>query len=400
MLPGRGFWMVTGKARKAAASAPRRKRARKQPEVQRSVESVLADFAHDVRTPLTGIVALTELLSTSPLGEREKRWVAALKGSAQHLASLTTLAVDSARSGKLQVRDEPFDPSLLAREVAEGFAVRAEANGLVCVTDISPDLPHRARGDGVRLRAALENLLDNALKFTPRGRVGLTATAHRLARRRVRLTFVVSDSGIGLSADEIARLFKPFVQANPRIARRFGGSGLGLSLVKRFAQRMGGNLTVKSKRGVGSTFTLTVIVGGVETAAANSKADPSRKSLRILCVDDNAFSRVVIGTMLREFGHVVEFAASGESAIEALREGGFDLVLLDVTLPGIDGAETARRIRALKPPYDRVPILGISGHGEGAKAALAAGMNAYLVKPITPKDLMAAIAALQSKSPS
>ena len=269
------------------------------------------------------------------------------------------------------MRDEPFDPSLLAREVAEGFAVRAEANGLVCVTDISPDLPYRARGDSVRLRAALENLLDNALKFTPRGRVGLTATARRLARRRARLTFVVSDSGIGLSADEIARLFKPFAQANPKIARRFGGSGLGLSLVKRFAQRMGGNLTVKSKRGVGSTFTLTVIVGGVETAAANSKADPSRKSLRILCVDDNAFSRVVIGTMLREFGHVVEFAASGESAIEALRESGFDLVLLDVTLPGIDGAETARRIRALKPPYDRVPILGISGHGEGAKAALA-----------------------------
>jgi CheY-like chemotaxis protein len=354
----------------------------------------LADFAHDVRTPLTGIVALADLLAASPLGDREKRWVAALRSSAQHLAALTTLVVDSARTDGAAVRDETFDPDRLAREIADGFAVRAEANGLACVVTLADDLPHRARGDSVRLRAALENLVDNAVKFTSRGEVRFRVSGARLARGRARLAFAVSDSGIGLSAKEIARLFRPFRQASDDVAARFGGSGLGLFLVKNFAKQMGGDVKVESKPGVGSTFTLSIVVADADFRSASVGKAPKLHSLRVLCVDDNAYSRMALGAVLRELGHVTEFATSGEAATEMLRKDGFDLVLLDVMLAGIDGLETTRRIRALPPPAGTVPIIGISGREETAAPAREAGMSAYLVKPISPKDLLDAIKAV------
>jgi signal transduction histidine kinase len=228
-----------------------------------AVERVVAELAHDIRTPLTGIIALSELLAGSTLGERERRWVAALRSSADHLALLTTLVVDAARMNvrDLPLRHEPFDLRALADVVAVSLATRAQGAGLQCHIDVAADLPRMAVGDVVRLRAALENLVDNAVKFTLRGNVGLKLTADKHARGW-RLTFAISDSGIGLTPAEIKRLFKPFSQAHDGIARRFGGSGLGLSLVKRLARAMGGDLDVSSAPGRGSTFRLTVVVGG------------------------------------------------------------------------------------------------------------------------------------------
>ena len=228
----------------------------------RAVERVVAELAHDIRTPLTGIIALSELLAGANLGERERQWIAALRNSADHLASLTTLIVDAARRSarELPLRHEPFDLQALVSAVVFSISTRAQGAGLQCKTKIDPKLPKTAVGDAVRLRAALENLIDNAVKFTLRGSVDLTVTA-KPRTRDIQLTFEVLDSGIGLSAAEIRRLFKPFAQAHDGIARRFGGAGLGLSLVKRMARAMHGDLGVTSTPGRGSTFRLTVVVG-------------------------------------------------------------------------------------------------------------------------------------------
>jgi CheY-like chemotaxis protein len=204
--------------------------------------------------------------------------------------------------------------------------------------------------------------------------------------------FTVADSGIGITAADLKRLFRPFAQANEAIARRFGGAGLGLAFVKRIAEAMGGDLTVQSRPGRGSTLRLAVLAGRAEPVAGAAAAR-AKAGLRILCVEDNPYGRVVLNTILGELGYRASFAESGVAAVAALRRGGHDIVLMDVALPGIDGFETARRIRALPAPAGRTPIIGISGRTEAddEAAAQAAGMDAYLHKPVSPRQLDAAV---------
>src|SRR4029077_2076193 len=189
-------------------------------------------FAHDMRTSLTGILALGELLASSNLGERERRWASDIKTSAEHLAALTTLMVDAAKAdaGSLTLQQEVFRTRRLVGTLGEALVVRAGTKGLRAAVKIADDLPERLIGDPVRLRAALENLIDNAVKFTAQGSVELEARANPAARGRVQLHCMVRDSGIGLTRAKIRRLFRPFVQASVDIARRYGGAGLGLSV--------------------------------------------------------------------------------------------------------------------------------------------------------------------------
>src|SRR3954447_24783244 len=228
----------------------------------RAIEATMAEFAHDIRTPLTGILALGELLSTSELGERERGWAVAIKGTAEHLAMLTSLIIDAVRmeAKGIVLRPDLLRPRRLADTLAASLATRAESKGLQSETAIAEDLPDAVIADALRLRAALENLIDNAVKFTDRGSVRLDATWEPAKRGRALLVFTVSDTGIGLSAREIGRLFRPFSQANEKIARRYGGAGLGLALVKRIATAMGGDLTVASSLGAGSRFRFSAMV--------------------------------------------------------------------------------------------------------------------------------------------
>jgi CheY-like chemotaxis protein/anti-sigma regulatory factor (Ser/Thr protein kinase) len=254
-------------------------------------------------------------------------------------------------------------------------------------------------GDAARLRAAIENLIDNAVKFTERGAVRLDLRASRVTRGRVKLRFTVTDSGIGLTRAEIKRLFRPFTQANAEIARRYGGAGLGLAIVKSLAKLMGGDLTVTSTPGRGASFRLAIVLpiaaadlsGGTQAQQTKTPA----RHLAVLCAEDNPYGRVILNTILTELGHRADFVGSGEEAVDAVKRG-YDVVLMDVTLPGIDGLEATRRIRALAGAAGRTPIVGISGRGDSGDEAAArtVGMNLYLPKPLSPSVLREAIAAV------
>jgi CheY-like chemotaxis protein len=294
-------------------------------------------------------------------------------------------------------------PRVLAEALAATLTARAETKSLAAEIRIGA-LPDAAVGDPVLLRAAVENLIDNAVKFTERGSVGLDVTAEPAARNRARLIFAVNDSGIGLAPAEIKRLFRPFTQASGEIAGRFGGAGLGLVFVKRVAQAMRGKVTVESKPGAGSIFRLAVTVEAVapesgETNISATGVRPGRtRALRILCAEDNPYGRVILNTILTELGHKVDFAGSGEAAVEAVARGGYDLVLLDVILPGVDGIEATRRIRA-REGAPHTPIIGISGRASPSDEAnaRAAGMDAYVMKPVSPSRLAEVIAAIMAR---
>jgi CheY-like chemotaxis protein len=306
---------------------------------------------------------------------------------------------DAVRAGAvgLSLRKDVFSPQLLVDALGASLAARAAISGLTSEIMIGGRLPERVIGDPVRLRAALENLIDNAVKFTARGGIALKVSAKPASRARVLLIFAVSDSGIGLKPAEIKKLFRPFAQASAAVAERYGGAGLGLMLVKRLAKAMGGDLTVTSKPGHGSTFRLSVLVAPANDAprgkklesAGNASAPQAMSGLRILCVEDNPYGRVVINTILSEFGHSADFVGSGEAGVQAVARGGYDLVLMDMALPGIYGLEAARRIRALTQPASRVAIVAVSGRNgsEEESAIRAAGIDFYLQKPVTPAAL-------------
>jgi CheY-like chemotaxis protein/anti-sigma regulatory factor (Ser/Thr protein kinase) len=401
--------MAKRKARKQARRKHRRAPARAgkpcakpraKPPSPRALEAVLAGIAHDIRTPLTGIAALAELLATSDLGAREREWANAIKSGADHLAALASLIVDAAKAGAtgLTLRDEPFSPRALAEAVGHGLAARAGNKDVKAEVAIADNLPALASGDALRLRAALENLVDNAVKFTNKGTVVFTAAAEEAERARVNLVFTVVDTGIGMDPREIKKLFRPFAQASESIARRYGGAGLGLVFVKRVAEAMQGSLDVTSTRGKGTTFRLSVPVKRMDAQPAIKPrgAQSAARPLAILCAEDNPYGRVVMKTIVSELGHRIDFVETGEAAVQAAASGSYDAVLMDVALSGIDGLEATRRIRALPGAAGQVAVIGISGRGDATDeaAARAAGMNFYFVKPVSPAKLAQALAAL------
>ena len=391
-------------SKKSAVRRPTRRRApaTRAGTSEKTGDLALAAFAHDIRTSLTGILALGELLASSSIGERERDWAVAIKTGAEHLSALAALIVDAAKAhaGGLILQKEAFRPRRLVEALAASLDARAQTKGLRAEVTIADDLPDVLVGDPVRLRAALENLLDNAVKFTAQGDVRLAVGVAPAKSGHVKLTLQISDSGIGLSRAEIKRLFRPYSQANADIALRYGGAGLGLAVVKRLAKLMGGDLAATSTPGSGSTFSFTAVLpraAAEAPGAARAKriVASSARRLAVLCVEDNPYGRVILNTILTELGHQADFVGSGEEALAALPRG-YDVVLMDVTLPGIGGLDAARRIRALAGATGATPIIGLSGRSETGdeSAARAAGMNFYLRKPISPSALSEAIAAV------
>jgi CheY-like chemotaxis protein len=394
--------MLRQMARHSTTSPGANKRARK-PD---PVATALAALAHEVRTPLNGIMALAELLAASDLPARERGWAEALKGAAEHLEQLTSVVVDGAKADAtgLVLRAQEFSPRRLAEGIAASLQARTAAKGLQAAASIANDLPDNAIGDPVRLRAALENLIDNAVKFTSHGRIAFAASAEAADDARTRLVFSVTDDGIGLSEDEIGRLFAPFAQATEETAREYGGAGLGLAFARSVARAMGGDLMAESALGKGSTFRLEVVLAPAApecalTLGSSREIGPSAAPLRILCAEDNPYGRVVMNAIAHALGHSVDFVGDGAAAVSAVDADKHDIVLMDLTLPGLDGMEATRRIRALPGKARTIPVIGVSGHTEAddAHAARTAGMDDYLAKPVSPAELARAIAGVAER---
>lgn len=354
--------------------------------------SFLATLGHEIRTPMTGVLGMTELLLRTPLADRQREYAEAIRRSGDLLLKLVNDALDLARieAGKLELADAPFDLGALLRDVAELQRPLAQTKALDYAVTIAPDAPRWVRGDALRLQQILLNLGNNAIKFTEHGRVTL-ALAGDVAPYRFALR--VADTGPGLNAEQRARLFQRFSQADGlNTARRYGGSGLGLAICQELAAAMQGRIDVESEPGIGTTFIVRLPLPEAETItpAATIDVPATASQRRILLVEDDATIAAVVRGLLEAQGHAVAHAAQGLAALAELTRERFDLAFLDLDLPGLDGFELARLIRA---QGHVLPLVALTARTdpEAESRARAAGMNDFLRKPVSGTQLAEAI---------
>jgi len=384
--------------------------------------SFLANMSHEIRTPLHAVLGFSHLLKTDELRPDQRECVTAIRQSGEALLGIVNDVLDFSKieAGKLDLAAAPFAPAACVEDAVAIVAHKAAAKGLTLAVQIAPEVPERVRGDGVRLRQVLVNLLDNAVKFTAEGGVELSLAAGPPADGALVLRAAVADSGPGVAPDRLADLFDPFVQVDGSATRAHGGTGLGLAICRRLCEAMGGAIRAESAPGVGSTFQVSVRVGvvgagdgaeapadGPRAAAADADPAPSRPTadpdpdpdpaadggLRVLVAEDNRVNRRLARRMLEALGHRVDTAADGREACAAVEAADYDVVLMDLQMPEVDGLTAARRIRVARPD-GRPRIVAMTADATSAQraASIGAGMDDYVTKPVGPEALRAVLA--------
>lgn len=377
---------------------------------ERAKARFLAMMGHEIRTPMAGIIGLSDLLAEAPLPAEQRGQLDALRRSAKSLLAILEDVLDYS---KVEGEDAApvladADPAALVREMADLFAPVAWEKGLALTTEVAPGVPPSLRMDGPRVRQVLFNLASNAVKFTPSGKVTLllAATPSPDGAWDVRLT--VADTGIGITEDQLTHLFEPFAQGDDSSTRRFGGAGLGLAVCRRVADILGARLTGEGKPGRGSRFSLEfrATEGGplprAERPSPAATAPRQPRGARVLVADDNPVNRMLLDARLTRSGHRATLVEDGAKALAAARDGGFDIILMDMQMPVMDGATATQAIRQLGGEAGRVRIIGVSADAfpEQQAAYLRAGLDAYLTKPLDWAKLEAEIqGALSGKAP-
>ena len=364
----------------------------------RAKSEFLANMSHEIRTPLNGVMGMIRLARESEAPFRQREYLETAQTSADSLLTLLNDLLDFSRieAGHTHLDTTPFSLRRTLDEALAPFVQPAEEKGLQCHRRISEAVPDLLVGDPARLRQVLFNLVGNAVKFTEAGSVTLAADLTTRTEDAVTLAFTVTDTGPGIPAHQHQTIFDPFAQADPSVSRRHGGTGLGLSISTRLVTAMGGTLTVKSRPGEGATFHFELTLPlGTEAAepsapgadkAPDSEAGDVTPGRRILLAEDNPVNQKVVRITLERMGHRIMVVSDGRAAVSAATAEDFDLILMDVQMPEMDGYEATAAIRRHEGPTRRIPIVALTAHAMAGdrERCLAAGMDDYLAKPIPP----------------
>jgi signal transduction histidine kinase len=363
----------------------------------------LAAMSHEMRTPLNAVLGMNRLMLKTPLTEEQRRYALMIRSSGQALLELINDILDLSKieAGRMELELVDFSPAATVDNVVSLMSARAQSKGLSLELKGEPGLPIALRGDPTRLRQVLLNLVGNALKFTEKGGVEVRVGHRPLPDGKVELTIAVKDTGIGIAPDALPKLFERFVQADNTTSRRYGGTGLGLAISAEIVSLMGGRIHVQSEPGVGSSFEVVLPLpqGDPEKlaryeAAAETMPDSLQGGLRVLVAEDNEVNQLLIQALLRDMGHQCDIVANGREAVDRIQSAPYDLVLMDIQMPEMDGEAATRAIRQLPGAAAHVPVIALTANAmlEDREAYLRSGMDDYVLKPINPRQLSAAIA--------
>jgi len=366
-------------------------------EASRAKSAFLAMMSHELRTPMNGILGLAYALRGAKLDERQAEYLEMIEQSGHGLMTILNDILDLSKieAGKLELEVAPFDIRKLAAQIRLVWSETARLKGVDLILDVDPATPAWLSGDAARVRQILMNLVSNALKFTESGYVTVC-----IASIEDGIVLSVSDTGVGMSEEQRQRLFTPFTQGDRTIARRFGGTGLGLAICRQLVEMMGGEIGVESAPNVGSTFSARLILPAAVAVAAAEDADEALDlaGARVLVVDDNSVNQTVARAILEAAGASVVTAGDGHTALARLRIEDFDVVLMDVHMPGMDGGEVVRRMRAGEGGRVDMPVVALTADAMvgDAERLLAQGFDDAHPKPIQPAGLLATVARLRS----
>ena len=360
----------------------------------------LANMSHEIRTPLNGVLGMAQALEGDGLNPAQKEKVGVILDSGKSLMALLNDVLDLTKieAGKLEISCVPGDFLHTMKRTRQLFQSTAEEKGLELFVRYDSNFPQRLTYDPTRVRQCVSNLLSNAIKFTASGRVEVGISAKRREQGGYMVAVDVLDTGIGMNAETVGRLFTVFTQADGATTRKFGGSGLGLAISRQLARMMGGDITVTSEQGRGSTFRLTFcaeeaqpeVAAKPEQARASEQMKRSLRGLRVLLTDDNAINRQVIKLFLAPQGCDIAEATNGKEALDQIAQGNFDLVLLDIHMPVMDGKEAIQRLRA-NPRWANLPVIALTADAMSGdrEKYLALGMTDYISKPVDQRELIA-----------